>query len=320
MPLKKDFRQLKRAFKIVKNAVDADNNDYLMKCTGILAWDGVEFADGTEATPEVLEKLAKSYGIADYVPSLVKNHDWDDVDEIIGIMTGMEYKDGQLTATFDVYNEEAGKKIARGEWRNISLAFKSNDAGDYYTSLECSIVVVPHVLGAKIEPASAENTEDKTEEKTEDMTEDKTEEKTEVVETVEKKTEETANECDKVKSACDERVSVNALKKEVIALNAEIKRLKLAAETREKEIVVNALLNKWQAEGKTAPAVAATEKGLLMSLNTKQLEAYKIIKNDIPAKIFGRLSAAPEQGAKSAEDARFARMKADYEAKIGGKK
>lgn len=303
--------------KIVKNALDAENASYMLKCSAVLAWEGAEFSDGLEATEEILQKLADSVDFEKYKPSLLIDHDWS-AEKIIGVMTAIKYENGELKADFDVMSERAGEKIAKGEWSNISLTFEKSENDDYFKVLECSIVAIPAIFGAKIEAKESENAEDKPEEA------EKTDE-TEIVETVEKTEEiteeagETANECDRIRDGA--AVVENArLKDEITVLNAKIKRLEKAAETREKEIVVNSLLNKWQAEGKTAPAVAATEKGLLMSLNTKQLEAYKIVKNDIPAKIFGRLSSAPEQGAKSADEARFARMKADYEAKIGGKK
>lgn len=309
--------------KIVKNALDAENASYMLKCSAVLAWEGAEFSDGLEATEEILQKLADSVDFDKYKPSLLIDHDWS-AEKIIGVMTAIKYENGELRADFDVMSERAGEKIAKGEWSNISLTFEKSENDDYFKVLECSIVAIPAIFGAKIEAKESENAEAKPEdiEKTDETDETDEIEKVETVEKTEEvteETEETANECDKIKDGA--MVVENArLKDEITVLNAKIKRLERAAETREKEIIVNALLNKWQAEGKTAPAVAATEKGLLMSLNTKQLEAYKIIKNDIPAKIFGRLSAAPEQGAKSADDARFARMKADYEAKIGGKK
>lgn len=304
--------------KIVKNALDAENASYMLKCSAVLAWEGAEFSDGLEATEEILQKLADSVDFERYKPSLLIDHDWS-AEKIIGVMTAIKYENGELKADFDVMSERAGEKIAGGEWENISLTFEKSEDNDKFKVLECSIVAIPALFGAKIKAKETENAEDKPEDKPEET---KKTDENEIVETVEETTEEaeeTANECDRIKNGA--AVVENArLKNEITVLNAKIKRLEKAAEIREKEIVVNALLNKWQAEGKTAPAVAATEKGLLMSLNVKQLEAYEIVKNDIPAKIFGRLSAAPEQGAKSAEDARFARMKADYESKIGGKK
>ena len=301
--------------KIVKNALDAENADYMLKCSAVLAWEGAEFSDGLEATEEILQKLADSVDFVKYKPSLLIDHDWS-AEKIIGVMTAIKYENSELRADFDVMSERAGEKIAKGEWANISLTFEKSENDDYFKVLECSIVAIPAIFGAKIEAKESGNAEDKPEEseKTEEVEKVETVEKTEEVE----KIDETANECDRIRDGA--AVVENArLKDEITVLNAKIKRLEKAAETREKEIVVNAMMNKWLNEGKTAPAVAATEKGLLMSLNVKQLEAYKIIKNDIPAKIFGRMSAAPEQ-AKSAEDARFARMKADYEAKIGGSK
>ena len=294
--------------KIVKNALEAENTSYLLKCSAVLAWEGAEFADGMEATAEVLKMLADSVDFENYKPSLLIDHDWS-AEKIIGVMTAIKFEDGQLTADFDVMSEAAGTKIERGEWQNISVTYEKSENDDYFKVLECSVVAVPAIFGAKIEPADVKNADDKAEEVTEEVTE-----------------EVAANECDKTRNECDDRerarlVENSALRKEIAVLNARIKRMEKAAETREKEIVVNSLLDKWQAEGKTAPAVAATEKALLMSLNAKQLESYKIIKNDIPAKVFGRMSLpGSAASAESAEEARYQRMLADYEAKKGGLK
>lgn len=317
---------------IVKNALEPENKDYKLKCVSVLAWEGAEFADGEKASAEMITALADSVEFETYQPPLLLDHDWD-VNKIVGLMTAIRNEDNRLIAEFDVMSESAGRKIERGEWKNISLTFERKDDGKLKV-LECSLVAIPQIAGARIKPVTSTNEEatDKEVKETEEVKEEvKAEEKgdsaekTEVVKIEETEEEKMQNACKEnackenacKENGCDEEreemskivANVKRIEKENAVLNAKIRKLEQAALTREKEIVVNGYLSKWIADGKTAPAVSATEKALLMTFSQDQLEKYVIVKNDSKGAIFGRLSAPPEL---SEDKIKFERMEASY--------
>lgn len=315
--------------RIVKNALEP-NKDYNLKTKALLCWEDAEFSDGEKATAEIIEELANSVDFSSFKPPLLIDHDWD-AEKIMGLMSSIKNEDSNLIAEFDVMKEEAGRNIESGLWRNISLTFERDENGKVRI-LECSIVAIPQIAGAKIEPVEngdpevtktegedVEKTEtDKTEEIAEvTKTEGEDTEKTEVEKIEEKEEEKTENACDDDKKEMAKIIAnAKTLAKENAVLNAKIRRLETAAKIREKEIVVNGYLNNWLNSGKTSPAVSAVEKALLMSMSEEQIERYIIVKNDAKGAIFGRLSAPVDNEDK--ETAQKARAEAKYNKHYGG--
>lgn len=299
MPVFKKHKQIR--LHIVKNAAEGES----LKCYAVLAWDGAEFSDGIVATPDFLQELAGSVDLKVFRPKLIADHEDKSVKNIVGIMSAIYYEDGQLKAEFDVVSEEAKTKIMNGEWEDVSLRYsqkvdENGEPVEGYEIDEVSIVTIPWLKGAKLKPEKAEaeaiaaenakdcirNEKDCIKNEKEDIPADMVAD----AEIAAAEKEESLNECDDREERSRMSTENSKLRSTLVTLNARIKELERQAAAREREITVNGLLDRWQREGKTLPVHAGTEKTLLMSLNSKQLELYQLLKNDMAVKSFGRLS------------------------------
>ena len=140
-------------FKIVKNAKEKPEEAEPLKCSAKLVWKDAELSDGSKCDSEMLDKLLNSVYLEEFAPPLLVNHDWN-VRNVVGVMTSISVKDDVLTAEFDVTDKEAQKKILEGTWQNVSITYDLPD----FNLLECSLVAIPAIPGAKIS-AKAEEAE-----------------------------------------------------------------------------------------------------------------------------------------------------------------
>lgn len=290
-------------FKIIKNEKPPIHPEEAkpLHCKARLVWEDAVLSDGSVCDKEMLDKLLAGVDLSNYAPPLLIQHEWD-VRNVVGKMTKLSLDgDLNLVAEFDVSDNEAKAKISEGIWDSISISYELPD----FKILECSVVAIPAIPGAKIE--AMEEAEEAKEEPEE--AEDKEEPAAE-----EDKAEE-AEEPEKVKeenSACDdepekkkkpEEVKENSLpqNENIIVENgrvnnaATIDRLIKTVESLQRQnkelsdlIVKNdrkqkaeKLLHEWISNGKTLPANKEQEMSFVLSLNDDQLKAYTDLKQSV---------------------------------------
>lgn len=321
---------MKLDLKIVKNDRPKPMADEPLKCEARLVWRDAVLSDGTTCDDEMLDKLLKGVDITKYAPPLCLQHDWD-VRDVVGKMTDIKLVDGALIAEFDVSDAEAAAKISAGVWDSISLSYELPKC----EILECSLVAVPAIPGAKIEPKKAEAeqapTKDKPEDKTEDKPADTTEDKpaesapeAEVTEDIELKVKDNAcgdgEDKREVENAKKQSDRVVMLERQVEELKAQCKELSDLLVKNDRQAKCEAMQREWIANGKTLPAQKDKELGLMITLDTKQLEAYAQLKTlSAPAVMCGKRLSTPPEMTESREE-QLKRGYKEFEARQRGGK
>lgn len=234
----------------IKNDLDYMGDDIpkTLKARAVLAYVGATFSDGSECTEKIASQIVSSVDFTKYAPPLLTDHIWES-SNVIGTMTDISLNNGIIEATFDVKDKEAIKKITEGLWRSISMTFEQ---GSYFVQ-ECSIVPIPAIPGAKIEPFNELTTEDPSMIEEADLTNSDNPEDPSM-------TEEASPLDDANKSQEDALPTENAQKKESV-LNAEIFKLKKAnsllrskIQDMEQTSKAKRTLNTWVKNGLIAPA------------------------------------------------------------------
>lgn len=290
-------------FKIIKNEKPPIHPEEAkpLHCKARLVWEDAVLSDGSVCDKEMLDKLLAGVDLSNYAPPLLIQHEWD-VRNVVGKMTKLSLDgDLNLVAEFDVSDSEAKAKISEGIWDSISISYELPD----FKILECSVVAIPAIPGAKIEAmkeaeeakeAEPEEAEDKEEQPAE---EDKAEEPEE-----EKPAEENAcKDDDPEEKKKPEEVKENSLpqNENVIIENgrvnnaATIDRLIKTVESlqrqnkelsdliihNEKKQKAEKLLHEWIANGKTLPVNKEQEMNFVLSLDDTQLKAYTDLKQSV---------------------------------------
>lgn len=304
---------MKLSLKIVKNAMPEeweDNAPEPLRCLAKLAWTGAIMSDGVKCTDEMLNALLDNVKIENYAPPLILSHDWD-VKNVVGKMVDIRRVGDTLLAEFDVTDREAQRKIQDGTWDSISLTYEQPE----YKILECSLVAVPALLGAKIEPkdsaAEPEAEEKPAEEPVAEVSVDETvkvteenacERREDEPERMEAEREEEADPEDMpedkekpedvdedepekrnsaiVDNAADRQAVSNyrKLKAEVDKLRKHNKELQSVIKNNARKARCERFINSWVQNGKTLPANAAEELELLQTMTEAQIAMYASLK------------------------------------------
>ena len=271
-------------FKIVKNARENPNQDEEpLKCEAKLVWEEAVLSDGSKCDAAMLDKLLNSVYLEEFAPPLLINHEWN-VRNVVGVMTSISLDNGVLTAEFDVTDKEAQKKILEGTWQNVSITYDLPD----FNLLECSLVAIPAIPGAKIS-AKAEEAEQevKEEEPSEEPEEAKEAEQEE--EPADNTEEEKAVQNDgcsdddkdeKKKELVENGYSSELvmLKKQNENLQKQVKELSDLIVRNEKKAKCEGYLHKWISNGRTLPANKEAELNFILSLDDTQLSQYADLK------------------------------------------
>ena len=315
--------------KIVKNAMPGEWDEKApaepLRCLAKLAWTGAIMSDGVECTDEMLNALLDNVKLEDYAPPLILQHDWD-VKNVIGKMVDIRRVGDTLLAEFDVTDREAQRKIQEGTWDSISLTYEQPE----YKILECSLVAVPALLGAKIEPkaeteapaeepaaAPAEEVQidetvkvteenacgrpedDKAEKMGGDRKEDAPEDMPEDVPTEDDDPERRNSAI--VDNAADRETVMNyrQLKAECDKLRKHNKELQSTIRKNAKKARCERFVQSWVQNGKTLPANAAEELDFVQTLSEAQIAMYtslkaKTVTNCAPGKRYSK-PASSEQ-------------------------
>ena len=306
---------MKLNLKIVKNAMPDDSmpSDPL-RCVAKLAWTGAIMSDGVECDDDMLDKLLTNVKLEDYAPPLILQHDWN-VKNVVGKMVDIRRIGDTLMAEFDVTDAEAQAKIKDGTWYSVSLTYEMPEL----KILECSLVAVPALLGAKIEPKDMAADRD-AEQPAEDpvAAEEAPAEEVEVIDTVKidenacdedperERENEDADDDDKRR----ENIVENASKRQIMKLRAE--NAKLVKHNKELQQVIrrNARREKcerfvtaWVQNGRTLPANKQEELDFVLTLSEAQLSMYtslkaKGIKNAYAGRRISQPAASPEDARK----------------------
>lgn len=273
-------------FKIVTNAKEKPEQVEAepLKCEAKLVWKDAVLSDGSQCDSEMLDKLLNSVNLETFQPPLLVNHEWN-VRNVVGVMTSISVDNDVLTAEFDVTDREAKQKIAEGTWKNVSITYDLPN----YNLLECSLVAIPAIPGARI---TAKNEDDEQEVKEEQDEQEEPEE----AKDAEPEQEEPADNTEEqkpVENACSDDDD-SEKKKEVIenGYSSELVMLKKQNENLQKQvkelsdlIVMNekkqkceGYLHKWISNGRTLPAQKEQELSFILSLDDTQLSAYADLK------------------------------------------
>lgn len=266
--------------KIIKNDHPKPLAAEPLKCRARLVWRDAVMSDGTTCNDEMLKKLLDGVKIDQYAPPLCLQHDWD-VKNVIGKMTDLKLEDDILMAEFDVTDPEAQDKISAGVWDSISLSYELPE----FKIMECSLVAVPAIPGAKIEAVkdaavSADNkaADDKAADDAEKPAED-TAEKIEI----DVKDDIAENTCgDKDKDRVDNGRTMQSrivqMTKRIESLEKQNKELSDLIVRNERRTAAENQVREWIQNGKTAPAVKDKEIAFLMSLDKEQTAVYEQLK------------------------------------------
>ena len=274
-------------FKIVKNARENPNQDEEpLKCEAKRVWEEAVLSDGSKCDAAMLDKLLNSVYLEEFAPPLLINHEWN-VRNVVGVMTSISLDNGVLTAEFDVTDKEAQKKILEGTWQNVSITYDLPD----FNLLECSLVAIPAIPGAKIS-AKAEEAEQevKEEEPSEEPEEAKEAEQEE--EPADNTEEEKAVQNDgcsdddkdeKKKELVENGYSSELvmLKKQNENLQKQVKELSDLIVRNEKKAKCEGYLHKWISNGRTLPANKEAELNFILSLDDTQLSQYADLKEQV---------------------------------------
>lgn len=293
-------------FKIVKNEKPALHPEEAkpLHCKARLVWEDAVLSDGSVCDKEMLDKLLAGVDLSNYAPPLLIQHEWD-VRNVVGKMTKLSLDgDLNLVAEFDVSDNEAKAKISEGIWDSISISYELPD----FKILECSVVAIPAIPGAKIEAMKPEEAEDKEEpEEAEDKeAEEQPAEEDKAEEPEEKPAEENAcsgdddepekknPEEETVKNALstnenvviengrvNNAATIDRLIKTVESLQRQNKELSDLIIKNDRKQKAETLLREWIANGKTLPANKEQEMSFVLSLDDTQLKAYTELKNQV---------------------------------------
>lgn len=271
-------------FKIVKNARENPNQEAEpLKCVAKLVWKDAELSDGSKCDSEMLDKLLNSVYLEEFAPPLLVNHDWN-VRNVVGVMTSISVQDDVLTAEFDVTDKEAQKKILEGTWQNVSITYDLPD----FNLLECSLVAIPAIPGAKIsaktEEAEQEVKEEEPSEEPEEAKDAEPEEQPAEQEPEEEKA--VQNDCSgdddeqKKKELVENGYSSELvmLKKQNENLQKQVKELSDLIVRNERKAKCEGYLHKWISNGRTLPANKEAELSFILSLDEQQLYQYADLK------------------------------------------
>lgn len=289
--------------KIIKNDHPKPLAAEPLKCRARLVWRDAVMSDGTTCNDEMLKKLLDGVKIDQYAPPLCLQHDWD-VKNVIGKMTALKLEDDVLMAEFDVTDPEAQDKISAGVWDSISLSYELPD----FRIMECSLVAVPAIPGAKIEavkgaaaPADDKATADKAaDDKADTDAEKPAEDAVEKIE-VDVKDEVAENACgdkdkDRVDNAWTPEARIVQMAKRIESLEKQNKELSDLIVRNERRKAAEEQVRNWIQNGKTTPAAKDKEIAFMVSLDRDQLQAYQQLKASIMSNgLHGvRLSAPAE--------------------------
>ena len=204
---------------------------------------------------------------------------WD-VKNVIGKMTALKLEDDVLMAEFDVTDPEAQDKISAGVWDSISLSYELPE----FKIMECSLVAVPAIPGAKIEAvkdtAAAEGKA--AEDKAADDAETPAEDATEKIE-VDIKDDVAENACgdedkDRVDNAWTPEARIVQMAKRIESLEKQNKELSDLIVRNERRKAAKEQVRNWIQNGKTTPAAKDKEIAFVVSLDRDQLQAYQQLK------------------------------------------
>lgn len=265
--------------KIIKNDHPKPLAAEPLKCRARLVWRDAVMSDGTTCNDEMLKKLLDGVKIDQYAPPLCLQHDWD-VKNVIGKMTALKLEDDVLMAEFDVTDPEAQDKISAGVWDSISLSYELPD----FKIMECSLVAVPAIPGAKIEAVKdTAAAEDKAaEDKAADDAEKPAEDTVEKIE-VDVKDEVAENACgdedkDRVDNGRTMQSRIVQMAKRIESLEKQNKELSDLIVRSERRKAAEEQVRDWIQNGKTAPAAKDKEIAFMVSLDHDQLQAYQQLK------------------------------------------
>lgn len=276
-----------------------------LKCRARLVWRDAVMSDGTTCNDEMLKKLLDGVKIDQYAPPLCLQHDWD-VKNVIGKMTALKLEDDVLMAEFDVTDPEAQDKISAGVWDSISLSYELPD----FKIMECSLVAVPAIPGAKIEAVkdAAVSADDKAaDDKAAADAEKPTEDTAEKIE-VDIKDDITKNACgDKDEGRVDNAWSPEArivqMAKRIESLEKQNKELSDLIVRNERKKAAEDQVRDWIQNGKTTPAAKDKEIAFMVSLNSDQLQAYQQLKAcAVSNSLHGVRLSAPAELAQTREE------------------
>lgn len=265
--------------KIIKNDHPKPLAAEPLKCRARLVWRDAVMSDGTTCSDEMLKKLLDGVKIDQYAPPLCLQHDWD-VKNVIGKMTALKLEDDVLMAEFDVTDPEAQDKISAGVWDSISLSYELPE----FKIMECSLVAVPAIPGAKIEAvkdtAAAEGKA--AEDKAADDAETPAEDATEKIE-VDIKDDVAENACgdedkDRVDNAWTPEARIVQMAKRIESLEKQNKELSDLIVRNERRKAAEEQVRNWIQNGKTTPAAKDKEIAFVVSLDRDQLQAYQQLK------------------------------------------
>ena len=266
--------------KIIKNDHPKPLAAEPLKCRARLVWRDAVMSNGTTCNDEILKKLLDGVKIDQYAPPLCLQHNWD-VKNVIGKMTALRLEDDVLMAEFDVTDLEAQDKISAGVWDSISLSYDLPD----YKIMECSLVAVPAIPGAKIEAvkdaavsAADKAAADKAAADAEKPAED-TAEKIEI----DVKDDIAENACgdkdkDRVDNGRTTQSRIVQMSKRIESLEKQNKELSDLIVRNERRKAAEDQVRDWIQNGKTTPATKDKEIAFLVSLDRDQLQAYQQLK------------------------------------------
>ena len=276
---------------IVKNDHPKPLAEKPLKCQARLIWKDAVTSDGTTCNDEMLNKLLDGVKLDQYAPPLCLQHDWD-VKNVIGKMTGLKIDGDALMAEFDVTDPEAQDKISAGVWDSVSLSYELPD----FKIMECSLVAVPAIPGAKIEAVKATEPEAEAEKPAEEKPAETEAEKSAEPAEAEKievtvKDDVAENACKDRENACgpeDEKSRVDnartaetrivQMAKRIEDLEKQNKELSDLIVLNERRTAAESRVREWIQNGKTAPAVKDKEIAFLMSLDKEQAAVYEQLK------------------------------------------
>lgn len=271
--------------KIIKNDHPKPLATEPLKCRARLVWRDAVMSDGTTCSDEMLKKLLDGVKIDQYAPPLCLQHDWD-VKNVIGKMTALRLEDDVLMAEFDVTDPEAQDKISAGVWDSISLSYELPD----FRIMECSLVAVPAIPGAKIEavkgaaaPADDKAAVDKAAtDKAAADAETPAEDTVEKIE-VDVKDDVAENACsdkeqDRIDNGRTTQSRIVQMAKRIESLEKQNKELSDLIVRNERRKAAEEQVRNWIQNGKTTPAAKDREIAFVVSLDRDQLQAYQQLK------------------------------------------
>lgn len=301
--------------KIIKNDHPKPLAAEPLKCRARLVWRDAVMSDGTTCNDEMLKKLLDGVKIDQYAPPLCLQHDWDIVN-VIGKMTALTLEDDVLMAEFDVTDPEAQDKISAGVWDSISLSYELPD----FKIMECSLVAVPAIPGAKIEAVkdAAVSADDKAaddkaaadkaaDDKAAADAEKPAEDTAEKIE-VDVKDDIAENACgDKDKDRVDNGRTMQSrivqMAKRIESLEKQNKELSDLIVHNERRKAAEEQVRDWIQNGKTTPAAKDKEIAFMVSLDRDQLQAYQQLKACVVSNgLHGVRLSAPAELAQTREE------------------